>query len=55
MKLPRCDKSGKVGFPSRDQAEARALFIVAFMKREEHLRAYQCPQCGRWHLTKRKP
>lgn len=52
MKLPRCAKSGKVGYPNRDQAEARALFITEFMRRTEHLRAYPCPHCNRWHLTK---
>ena len=53
MRLPRCAKSGKVGFPSQDEAEARALFIVDFMKREDALRVYRCPDCGRWHMTSR--
>lgn len=53
VRLPRCRKTGKVGFPSKDQAEARAVFVVGFMQREKALRVYRCPDCHQWHMTKR--
>lgn len=53
-RLRRCHKSGKVCYPSKDDAEAKAAYIVEFEKREAALRAYRC-ECGAWHLTKIVP
>ena len=55
VRLKRCAKAEKVRFVSQEQAEARALFIVEFMRRESALRVYRCPDCNDWHLTARAP
>ena len=48
---PRCQASGKVCFSSENRAKEA---IRARMKKGSNvgkLRAYQCPDCQKWHFT----
>jgi hypothetical protein len=52
----RCPASGKVCFPSHSDA-SRALAQIAATAVADPIptRDYRCPDCQRWHLTKRVP
>lgn len=42
-----CWASGKRGYSSKGEARA------ANLRNGHRMRAYKCPQCKRWHMTKR--
>lgn len=41
---------GKRAYPTYEAA----LHVVCLRRSPYPLRIYQCPECSRWHLTKRK-
>lgn len=47
----KCKPTGKVRFPDVDRAYAAALRLSASLGRG--IRAYSCPACSGWHLTRR--
>lgn len=44
--------TGKIPFPSQNKAAARAKSIVA-KGGMPAMTAYECPVCGKWHLSKK--
>lgn len=48
---PVCNKTG---YPSKKDALTKRNYILNNRKRNrpDKLRAYPCPDCGLWHLTK---
>jgi len=50
----RCRKSGKIKFKTHEQAAKRAGEILVSGVSDLHfLRVYECPDCGKYHLTKK--
>lgn len=49
--LPRCDRTGKVGFPSREECVIAMRRVKHRRHTCRHLRAYQCDHCNDWHMT----
>lgn len=50
---PKCGTTQKTCFHSEDAALARAAEILAAGARDaDGFRAYKCPACGQFHLTK---
>lgn len=45
---PRCPASGKVMY---DKKGAKTAANLAFEAGRGKMRVYECPSCGRWHLT----
>lgn len=52
MDAERCLHSGKTMFSKRD-AETKANY---YRRRgnEDYMRAYHCPECNAWHITKER-
>lgn len=48
--MKRCPTTGKVKF--RDKLEAEIALSRMQSKGRDEIRAYQCPQCDRWHVTR---
>lgn len=46
-----CKASGKRRYPHPDPAYAAALRLS--IRTGKPIRAYECPDCGDWHLTRR--
>lgn len=54
MKAKRCEKSGKLGFKTKADALVKALRVSANPRVGANGGSvYRCPDCGRWHLTRR--
>ncbi len=49
---PICSTSGKVIFSKKDALTKKNYLMK--IGRERNLRAYECEDCGWWHLTKNK-
>ena len=52
--ISRCGVTGKIGFPTMEQAQKRADEIINEGSRDGiiQFRIYQCPDCTLYHLTK---
>lgn len=48
-KFKICERTGKRGYKTRDQAEA------SIVRNGEYLRPYRCEFCHRFHLTSEPP
>lgn len=48
----RCQDAGKTRLRDFDHAVAAALRLSTTLGRP--IRAYRCPDCGGWHLTRRR-
>ena len=49
-KLAKCESTGKACYLSKGHALGAALNRA--VKGGQPLRAYKCPDCGFWHMTK---
>jgi len=45
----KCESTGKTAFPSKRDAHA----LINVRKDGPPLRAYPCPDCNEWHVTKK--
>jgi len=50
--IPKCKKTGKNQYATRDLAIARAEYQMHIMNAAP-LSVYQCPPCNMWHCTRR--
>jgi hypothetical protein len=51
LALRLCPVSGKHSFASETAAKAATIQRMNRGARTKKLRAYQCPDCHRWHMT----
>ena len=51
LALKLCPITGKHSFASESSAKAAAIHQMNRRARSKKIRAYQCPDCHRWHMT----